>query len=264
LKTRALSVLPADARRWIYRLAGQRLGGFEARVRYGVIDWTGTEAYCEENPYYPVFWINLKGRQPGGIVEPGRQYECVRDRLIRELEAWRHPETGAAIVEKVHRREDIYAGPCTDQAPDVIAEWALHQGYSYAFKLSAKSRALGWIERVDPRNPESFQFYTSKSGSHRREGIFVARGPNISAGMAISGASLADLAPTILRVLGVAVPDDMDGSVLAEILPDRHGPIVAACAPDRNSRDRPQGNGTYSSEEEQKISERLRALGYVE
>ena len=50
----------------------QQLGGIEARVRYGIIDWAGTKAYFEENPYYPSLRINLKGRQPAGVTPQRR------------------------------------------------------------------------------------------------------------------------------------------------------------------------------------------------
>ena len=153
-----------------------------------MIDWASTEAYFDENPYFPVLRVNLKGRQPSGIVEPGRQYEEVRDRLIRKLEAWRHPETGTPIVEKAYRREEIYSGPCLGEAADVIPKWALHQGYSYAFKMDSKSPDLAWIEQVDPQRPENLQFFTSKSGTHRDDGIFLAQGPMIRSGITVEGA----------------------------------------------------------------------------
>ena len=83
--------MPSWLQRILYRFLGGVLGRFEARVRYGMIDWSKTEAYFDENPYFPVLRVNLMGRQPGGIVEPGRHYEEVRSRLIAEIEAWPHP-----------------------------------------------------------------------------------------------------------------------------------------------------------------------------
>ena len=66
----------------------------------------------------------------------------MRDRLIEKLEAWRHPETGCPIVTKAYRREEVYTGPCVEEAADVIPKWAQHNGYSYAYKLSSKSPGL--------------------------------------------------------------------------------------------------------------------------
>jgi predicted AlkP superfamily phosphohydrolase/phosphomutase len=213
-----VATLPVWVQRTLHRFAGGRLGQFEARVRYGTIDWAHTEAYFDENPYFPTLRINLKGRQPKGTVEPGRPYEELRDRLIRELEAWRHPETGAAIVERAYRREEAYSGPCLEEAADIIPKWALHQGYSYAFRMSSKAPDQAWIEQLDPLQPQNMQYFTGKSGTHRDDGIFVARGPAIRAGVAVDGARIIDLAPSLLHLLGVPVPEDMDGRILHEII----------------------------------------------
>jgi predicted AlkP superfamily phosphohydrolase/phosphomutase len=263
IKLRAVATLPGQVKRAIYRLSRQKLGGIESRVRYSMIDWAGTEAYFEENPYYPVLWVNLKGRQPRGIVEPGRHYEEVRDRLIRELEDWRHPETGEPIIEKAYRREDVYEGPCLEEAPDLIAKWAPHRGYTYAFKLSSKSPELAWIEQVDPRKPENLRFFTSKSGSHRDDGIFLAHGPEIRRGSTIEGARIIDLAPTILHLAGVAVPSVMDGDVLEAILnEDAARPVVARAVSEPVAV--AQDVGQYSEVDEAIISDRLKDLGYME
>ncbi len=262
----AIATFPAWLQRLLYRCGGRLLGRLEARVRYGQIDWSGTEAYFDENPYFPVLRINLRGRQPGGIVEPGRHYEMVRDRLIRELESWCNPVTGAPIVEKAYRREEVYTGPCIEQAADIIPKWALHRGYSYAFKMSSKAPPGVWIEQVDPRRPENLQFFTSKSGTHRDDGIFLAHGPGvIRAGDSVQGARIIDLAPTILHLLGVPVPDDMDGRVLEEIFEDAHRqdfPVetVSGQVPEAAVI----SGDVYSAEDEQKIAERLTSLGYME
>jgi predicted AlkP superfamily phosphohydrolase/phosphomutase len=270
IKLRAVAALPAWLQRLIYRHGSRAVGRFESRVRYGTIDWARTEAYFDENPYFPVLRVNLKGRQPLGIVEPGPQYEAVRVRLIALLESWRHPETGAPIVEKAYRREEVYSGPCLEEAADVIPKWALHEGYSYAFKLSSRSPGGAWVERVDPRHPENLSFFTNKSGTHRDDGIFLAQGMAIRAGVTVEGARIIDLAPTLLSLLGVPPPDDMDGRVLEEIFTA----VPADPVPEPLLAAAPAVNGCcaaatipasgYSAEDEDKISDRLRSLGYVE
>jgi predicted AlkP superfamily phosphohydrolase/phosphomutase len=260
-----LSTLPPKVKRFLFRLGGRNVGRFESSVRYGMIDWTQTQVYFDENPYYPSLRVNLKGRQPRGTVEPGQPYEDLRSRVIQELESWRHPQTGDPIVEKAYRREEVYSGPCLDEAPDIVVKWALHQGYSYAFKISSKSRSRAWIERVDPHHPENLQYFSSKSGTHRDYGIFLAQGPAISTGATPQSAQMTDLAPTILHLLNVPVPEDMDGRVLEEILTNAFrtpvqrtsgtGTVVPAAAEHRDG---------YSAEDEEKVNERLKALGYVE
>jgi predicted AlkP superfamily phosphohydrolase/phosphomutase len=264
VKLRAVAKLPAKLKRALYRWNPRRLGGIEGRVRYGFIDWAGTQAYFEENPYYPVLWINLKGRQPRGVVEPGRPYEELRDRLIAQLEAWRHPESGEPIVEKAYRREELYSGPCVEDFPDIIVKWGLHQGYLYAYRVSSKSPDLAWIKQVDPNAPANQAFFTGKSGSHRDDGIFVAHGPDIRQGTTIHGARLLDLAPTILALQDVPVPADMDGRVLEDIFVQPPKRSAASAGPADEVAVAARENGAYSAQDEEKIAERLRALGYME
>jgi predicted AlkP superfamily phosphohydrolase/phosphomutase len=263
-KLRAVGILPDVVKKMMFRFGRGKLGQYEAKVRYGFIGWEGTEAYFEENPYYPVLWINLKGREPKGIVEPER-YEEVRSRLIAELESWRHPETGERIVEKAYRREEVYSGAVLCDAADIIVKWGLHKNYNYSFRLSSKSKNLAWAERVDPHAPQNLPFYHGKSGHHRDDGIFLAYGPDIRPGYEVSKARIIDLAPTLLNLLGVAVPNDMDGKVLEDIFTEGYAREAmvqwsAEAAPEsKNGAD-----GVYSSEDEALISDRLKSLGYVE
>ena len=231
-------------------------------MRYTIIDWSGTEAYFDENPYYPAAWINLRGRQPGGIIERGQHYEKVRNRLIERLQNWRHPATGDPIVENAYRREDVYSGPCLEEAPDVVVKWGLCKGYNYGYTLSSKSPDLRWIERIDPlRPPKHYANYTDKTGTHRDDGILVASGPGIQAGVSLKGARLIDLAPTLLHLLDVPVPLSMDGRVLEEILAQQRPVERTWETPVFNEIER---NGGYSSEDEETIAARLKSLGYME
>jgi predicted AlkP superfamily phosphohydrolase/phosphomutase len=266
LKLWAVGHLSPKVKRWLYRRAKGQLARLEAHVRYGTIHWPATRAYFDENPYYPSLRVNLKGRQPQGVVEPGKEYAELRDRLIRELEALRHPETGEPVVEKALRREEVYAGPRVDVAPDIVVKWALHQGYSYAFRISSKSPRRRWIEQADPGYAHNQHYYGGKSGTHRDHGIFVGSGPGVRRGGRVEGARIMDLAPTILHLVGVPVPEDMDGRVLQEILAE----CTAAPVRDQATNGRAtagaagvvNGDG-YSCEEEAKVAERLTALGYL-
>jgi predicted AlkP superfamily phosphohydrolase/phosphomutase len=265
LRLRAMVRMPAWLKRLLFRFSRRGVGAMEARVRYGMINWAGTQAYFEENPYYPVLWVNLKGRQPAGVVEPGRPYEALRDRLVSLLESWRHPQTGEPIVEKAYRREDLYSGPCAQEFPDIIVKWGQVRGYTYTFKLSAKSHDLAWIRELDPHAPESLETFLGKSGHHRDDGIFLAQGPGIRQGATVQGARLIDLAPTILHLQGTAVPAHMDGRILDDIFADqgaRQAPVSTSAAPAAPLA--AEDKGTYSADDEEKIVERLRALGYME
>ncbi len=101
------------------------------------------------------------------------------------------------------------------------------------------------------------------SGTHRMHGMVLAYGPAVRPGVVIEGAQIVDLAPTILHVMGVPIPDAMDGRVLSEILADGFRPVQASAQ--THSQPGPfGGNGSGLSEEDERILlERLSALGYV-
>ncbi len=72
------------------------------------IDWSRTQAYSLGN--VGQVCLNVAGREPQGCVQPGEEYEQLRDEIIARLYELRDPETGEQVVEKVYRREEIYDG----------------------------------------------------------------------------------------------------------------------------------------------------------
>jgi predicted AlkP superfamily phosphohydrolase/phosphomutase len=82
------------------------------------------------------FYINLKGREPRGSVEPGAHYEAVRDDLIARLLALRDPDNGMPVIERVEKREDIYGEGCSNVAPDLVA--LAHDGYDLKDQISGR------------------------------------------------------------------------------------------------------------------------------
>ena len=100
-------------------------------------------------------------------------------------------------------------------------------------------------------------------GFHHRDGIFAITGPGVAAASGLQ-ASLYDIAPTALYLLGLEVPE-VDGRVLTELLPPelvQSRPVVSKAMELPNA-----GEGAsatpYSAEEEAQIEESLRNLGYL-
>jgi hypothetical protein len=100
------------------------------------------------------------------------------------------------------------------------------------------------------------------SGHHRPNGMVILAGEGIAQGAALEGASITDLAPTILYAMGLPIPADMDGRVLTEAFaPDYLRSFDMQYSDELSSR--PTGEDHYSLEDEEEIRERLRGLGYV-
>jgi hypothetical protein len=106
----------------------------------------------------------------------------------------------------------------------------------------------------------------SDAGSHRVEGIFALAGPAAARHEGLSSLGIVDVAPTVLHLLGLPVPDDMDGRVALEAL----RPEFVARRPPQTSGavgwwpQATDSTGEPADETDWKVRERLRALGYVE
>jgi predicted AlkP superfamily phosphohydrolase/phosphomutase len=215
-------------------------------LSYADVDWSRTRAYALGN--YGQLYVNLRGREPHGIVAPGAEYEKVVDDLVEQLKRLRHPRTGQPIALRVYRREEIYQGEHMEDGPDIVflPDDMRYNGFAL-YQFSSRS----WLE-------PSFD----RSGGHRMDGIVMAMGPGIRRGHQLQGAELVDLAPTILAALGTPIPDDMDGKVLTEAFEDDFFsklPIRYTAVEPRESREQVD----LTPEQEEIIKEHLRGLGYV-
>jgi len=226
----------------------------ESYLDFSGIDWKKTKAYGFG--MYGNIHINLQGREPQGIVKPGKQYEDVRNRIISKLLELRDPNTGDKIVEKVYKREELYHGPFVEKAPDLLIKWKDYCYYtSNNFEIK-KGSYFGTFLNIDSSEYKHV-------GTHRLNGIFMAMGPVIKKGVQIDNAEIVDLAPTILYFLGQPIPEDMDGRVLNEIFledflvlnPPEFCHVKPGAQRDITS---------YSKAEAKKVRERLKALGYIE
>lgn len=147
----------------------------------------GSKAYCLDPGR---IYINLKGREPNGCVEPGSEYEQLRNTLIAKLTGLKDPATNTNIIDKIHKREEIYHGKYFDRAPDLVIE----PKHGYDLK--------GAI------NKESLLGKGVFSGMHTYDNAFVyVNHKNI----VNHSLSITDVTATILQSLDIPRPDDMDG-----------------------------------------------------
>lgn len=171
------------------------------------LDWSQTKAFCrgkEGNIY-----VNLAGRDPHGIVQPGKEYDELLNRVGDALCKLRDPKTGARVVTGVARPQQLYTGPAIEFAPDLIVDWS-----DAAYMVTERGRSSGEVFVERWRKGMSWP----TTGSHRYDGVLIAAGPGIAAGTQMVSASQFDLLPTWLNILGQPVPAGLKGRVLTEMM----------------------------------------------
>ncbi len=244
---RRLDVL--GLRRRVGRMARVTLGRRIDERLTPPIAWHRTQA-ISGSPATEGIFVNLKGREPQGIVEPGAPYEALRERLMAELQALRDPETGKPVIHAVYRREELYEGPFLEQLPDVVFD--LGDGAYLASDAPAATQV------IEPLPQDLLQ------GRHRSTGILVAAGADIDrGGRIIEGARIVDVAPTVLYALGLPIPEDMDGRPLLEILSNDYRAAHPVQYTSPEPAEEPATGTAYDQEDTAEMERRLRGLGYV-
>lgn len=209
------------------------------------VDWPNTWAYSYGN-VGPIY-LNVKGREPMGRVQPGQEYEQLRQEIAGKLMELREPESGLSLVERVYKKEELYKGPALEDAPDLffMPRDLRHQAFGLLQFTSNK-----WLE-------PSFD----RSGGHRMNGILMFWGEGVKKGT-LSGANMTDIAPTLLAILQTPIPTDMDGRVLQEAFSQELWEEIEIKYSDPQQGSTAQGEA-LTSEETEEIQRRLKGLGYV-
>gem|GEM_PF-3161695 len=175
-----------------------------------------------------------------GVVSEA-EYDQVRDELMDALEAMSGPD--GRPFESVHAREDVYHGPRTEFAPDIILE----QAERYV---------------IGSQYPRGKTFIPAEEGriDHTRHGMLVAAGPDIEPEWSLPATpSIFDVTPTVLHLLGADLNERFDGDVLESLL-------TVSSEPTWREYDMYQSatKAELTDEEEEELRERLQGMGYLE
>ena len=161
-------------------------------------DWERTTAFAIPAAYMSYLRVNLRGREPRGIVEPGAEYETLLDRLTSDLEQLVDPRTGQRAVREVTRTKDVFGEASLSTLPDLFVAW---EPCAY-FRDSVVHPRM----TLTQKEPEFF-----RDSDHTQSGFVAAAGPGINARGALPDISPLDLAPACLALLGEPQPPGMTG-----------------------------------------------------
>jgi len=164
------------------------------------VDWGKTTAWAWGG-YYARIFINVKGREKNGVVDP-RDYESVRERLKKEVESIKGPK-GEKWDTKAYKPEELYP-VCNGDPPDLIV---------YLDDLYWRSAGtIGHDTLYLPENDTG-----PDDAVHDYDGIFILYDPRKRMSGMVN-ITIYDVAPTVLKLMGLRVPGSMEGRTLEDVI----------------------------------------------
>ncbi|MBI4853856.1 MAG: alkaline phosphatase family protein [Acidobacteria bacterium] len=240
--------LPSSVRSTIKNMIGEKAAPIANKDRfYSRVIWEQTRAYSE--PGRNIININLKGRNKFGIVEPA-DYNKTCDEVIAKIKEWLDPDTGLPVVKEVKKRSEMYKGPYIEFASDMYVHW--------------NSDVI--LQKATPEIIRKKKFWWN--GTHRPQGIIICDGPKIEPNTTLEGACVYDIVPTVLNLVGVSAPVDLDGQILADAVigmaSNKPSNIkIGSDNDNNNSSGFTETSTDLSDDEESNVAEKLRSLGYL-
>jgi predicted AlkP superfamily phosphohydrolase/phosphomutase len=214
------------------------------RTATHLLDWSKTNAFALTAGSNGIYL--RVAEQPGMAGIPPGEYEATRQRIVDGLLDVRHPISGEKVVADVLTREHAFPGDQMRRAPDLTLTLS-----DYGFLSVLNSDQV-----VKPR--------AEVAGTHRPNGIFMARGPDIRVGAAVPGLSILDIAPLMLHSLGLPVDRPLDGRLPTEVY---RTPALDAGDDDAVvtlASELPATGAGLDAAGEEVVLARLRTLGYLE
>lgn len=215
------------------------------RVSSSVVDWQMTRVFTQpSDENFGDLYLNFQDKKSNGTIDP-ITYKRITDEVVQKLRNLRDPKTGKRISASVFEKHEIYVGEHLNKAPDLVI---LIDDNIHGFDTTIGHDQI---------------FESGEGGEHRMQGIFFARGPNIKRGTEAKGTRIYDITPTVLHILNLPIPDDVNGKVLEEIFSEGSEPAKRAIkySVTRIAKDGSEDLTKPVGEEE--IKKRLQRLGYV-
>jgi predicted AlkP superfamily phosphohydrolase/phosphomutase len=168
----------------------------DVSVPFSDVDWSRTRAYgVGLNGLY----LNIRGRERDGIVEPGAQADALLQELRQKLLEVRDPKDGSQVITRIDFASEAYQGPYARSGPDALV------GYNRGYRA-------GWTTITGGFPPDVLEDNTNAwSGDHCMDFTKVPGVLLSNRKIAADAPALTDIAPTILSEFGVAKTKDMMG-----------------------------------------------------
>jgi len=211
------------------------------------IDWRRSAAMCLHGNLAGLVYLNTSKRFGRGGLTAEAQRHRVTTELVEMFTDARHPDTGEPLfVDAYDTGQRMDRDPVEAMMPDVIAI------PSPGFHTRQKFDHAGRLMRGDP----------SLTGTHRAEGVLMLGVPGATIGERFN-ASLCDVAPTILHLLGLPVGSQMQGDVLGGMF-GSEASVAEPPAGVLSRITRQQVPAARLLHQSETVAQRLRELGYLD
>ena len=184
-------------------------------------DWTRTRVFRLPSVGNSYLRVNLIGREPAGVVAPGAQYDTLLSQIDMHFRALVDPSTGDRVVEDVYFPATRFHGPRSSELPDVAIVWRPRRPIT-----AITSHAVGIVTGQQPAD---------RSGNHRPEGFALFRGPSFAAHAGTYCGDARQVAPAVLKVLGIQAPAHYEMQA-PEFAPASRSPASGTSLPRCRSR----------------------------
>lgn len=162
------------------------------------VDWQNTKAYALG---FASIYINLEGREKQGIIKEDEKDQLVNE-IIEKLSQLKDPQTGNKVITKLYKKDEIYSGFYLKESPEIII------GFSPGYRMSEESALGGFTKEIINENNKEWQADHLIDRSHVPAILFT----NFK--IKNKNPSVMDIAPTILDLFGLKIPEEMDGKSL--------------------------------------------------
>lgn len=207
------------------------------------VDWTVSRAYFPSNLEQAIYLLSPQGGRSDEVQE-------LRDSIVDGLRSLVMPRDDKPLVDEIYVREDVFHGPWAEQAAPIYINCR-----NYSVLGNAQIGRSEWFTYLDD-DPRGF---------HQPDGAFLAIGPGFERDKRLSTYNIIDVTPTVLYAMGLPTPDYMDGRIISEAFTpafcEQH-PVMRKKAGSGSLVE--PASMSFSEEEAELISGRLRALGYLD
>ncbi len=161
------------------------------------VDWSKTKAYAIG---LGQVYLNLRGREKFGILDPGARTDRLLEEIRQKLRSVQDPDTHQSVIQNVYLAREIFHGAYMSRAPDLQIDF--RDGYRTSWQTSLGAIPTGIVVA----NMKKWSGDHCASDPSDTSGIFLSNRP-----VRTPRPSILDVAPTVLELLGVAPPGQIDG-----------------------------------------------------